>query len=44
MMAEESVDVLIDILIDGYVDTNITKEEKKTYDIILQVLNNKKGS
>ena len=40
----ERVDVLIDILIDEYVDTNITKDEKKTYDIILQVLNNKKGS
>jgi len=40
----ESVDILIDILIDEYVDTNLAKEEKKTYEIILQVLHNKERS
>lgn len=37
----ESVDVLVDILIDEYVNHQLLKDEKKTYDIILNVLRKK---
>ncbi len=37
----ESVDVLIDILLDEYVEQNIGKTERKTYDIIVNVLQKK---
>ncbi|WP_186278774.1 DUF5388 domain-containing protein [Lysinibacillus sp. BW-2-10] len=37
----ESVDVLIDILLDEYVERNIGKTERKTYDIIVNVLQKK---
>lgn len=37
----ESVDVLVDILIDEYINQHLLKDEKKTFDIILEVLRNK---
>lgn len=40
----ESVDVLIDVLIDEYVNHQLLKDEKKTYDILLNVLRKKEQS
>lgn len=40
----ETVDVLVDILIDEYVNHQLLKEEKKTYDILLNVLRKKEES
>lgn len=37
----ESVDVLIDVLIDEYVNHQLLKDEKKTYDILLNILRKK---
>lgn len=37
----ETVDVLVDILIDEYVNHQLLKDEKKTYDILLNVLRKK---
>ena len=37
----ETVDVLVDILIDEYVNNQLLKDEKKTYDILLNVLRKK---
>lgn len=40
----ETVDVLVDILIDEYVNHQLLKDEKKTYDILLNVLRKKEES
>ena len=40
----ETVDVLVDILIDEYVNQQLLKDEKKTYDILLNVLRKKEES
>lgn len=40
----ETVDVLVDILIDEYVNHQLLKDEKKTYDILLNVLRKKEQS
>lgn len=40
----ETVDVLVDILIDEYVNNQLLKDEKKTYDILLNVLRKKEES
>lgn len=37
----ETVDVLVDILIDEYVNHQLLKDEKKTYDILLNILRKK---
>lgn len=37
----ETVDVLVDILIDEYVNHQLLKDEKKTFDILLDVLRKK---
>ncbi|MEK4082229.1 DUF5388 domain-containing protein [Solibacillus sp. FSL K6-1126] len=37
----ETVDILVDILIDEYVSHQLLKDEKKTYDILLNVLRKK---
>lgn len=37
----ETVDVLIDILIDEYVNHQLLKDEKKTYDILFNILRKK---
>ena len=34
----DSVDVLVDILLDEYIENNLVKDEKKTFDIIVEVL------
>ena len=34
----DHVDLLIDILIDEYIDNTLTKDEKKTYGIVLDIL------
>ena len=36
----ESVDLLIDILLDEYIE-NLVKEEKKTYNLVLEILQKK---
>lgn len=40
----ESVDLLVDILIDEYVNHQLLKDEKKTFDILLNVLRKKEQS
>ena len=40
----ETVDVLVDILIDEYVNHQLLKDEKKTYDILLNILRKKEES
>lgn len=37
----ETVDVLVDILIDEYVNHQLLKDEKKTFDILLDILRKK---
>lgn len=34
----ESVDVLIDILLDEYIDSTLVKDEKKTFDIVVDII------
>lgn len=34
----DSVDVMIDILLDEYVENNLVKDEKKTFNLILDIL------
>lgn len=34
----DSVDVMIDILLDEYVENNLAKDEKKTFNLILDIL------
>ena len=34
----DNVDTLIDIILDEYIETNLLKEEKKTYEIILNII------
>lgn len=34
----DSVDVLIDILLDEYIENNLVKDEKKTFSIVLDVI------
>ena len=34
----DSVDVMIDILLDDYVENNLVKDEKKTFNLILDIL------
>ena len=34
----DSVDVLIDILLDEYIENNLVKDEKKTFNIVLDVI------
>lgn len=34
----DSVDVIIDILLDEYVENNLVKDEKKTFNLILDIL------
>lgn len=38
----DTADVLIDILIDEYLNANLTKDERKTYEMLYQVLQNRK--
>lgn len=37
----ETVDILVDILIDEYVNHQLLKDEKKTFDILLDILRKK---
>ena len=37
----ESVDQLIDILLDEYIETNLVKDEKKTYNLVLEIIQKK---
>ena len=34
----DSVDVLLDILLDEYIENNLVKEEKKTFNIVFEVI------
>jgi hypothetical protein len=34
----DSVDVMIDILLDEYIENNLVKDEKKTFNLILDIL------
>ncbi len=34
----DNVDILIDILIDEYIENNLVKDEKKTYNLILDII------
>lgn len=34
----DSVDVLLDILLDEYIENNLIKDEKKTFNIVLEVI------
>lgn len=34
----DNVDVMIDILLDEYIENNLVKDEKKTYNLILEIL------
>lgn len=34
----ENVDMLIDILLDEYIETHFTKDDKKTYELILKLI------
>lgn len=38
MGTADNADLLIDILLDEYIDTTLTKDEKKTYGIVLDIL------
>ncbi|HWL23359.1 MAG TPA: DUF5388 domain-containing protein [Ureibacillus sp.] len=37
----ESVDQLIDILLDEYIETNLVKDEKKTYNLVFEIIQKK---
>ena len=37
----ESVDQLVDILLDEYIETNLVKDEKKTYNLVLEIIQKK---
>lgn len=37
----DNVDVLIDILLDEYIDNTLVKDEKKTYGIVLGIIQNR---
>ena len=37
----DSVDVMIDILLDEYIDNTLVKDEKKTYGIVLGIIQNR---
>ena len=37
----DNVDTLIDILLDEYIETNLLKDEKKTFNLILDIIQNR---
>ena len=37
----DSVDVLLDILLDEYIENNLVKEEKKTFNLVFEVIQNR---